>query len=71
LRKEKAGGVSGKAGISGDGMGLAANGLKKTDQLADRFQVKVETGLKDLLHDPVQSETYDGFCGKKPRYSKK
>ncbi|WP_376769425.1 hypothetical protein [Paenibacillus germinis] len=49
----------------------AANGLKKTDQLAERFQVKVETGLKDLLHDPVQSETYDGFCGKKPRYSKK
>ncbi|NOU94707.1 methyltransferase domain-containing protein [Paenibacillus sp. LMG 31456] len=38
----------------------AVNGLKKTEKLAERFQVKVETGLKDLLHDPVPSESYDG-----------
>ncbi|MUT68299.1 bifunctional 2-polyprenyl-6-hydroxyphenol methylase/3-demethylubiquinol 3-O-methyltransferase UbiG [Paenibacillus sp. NEAU-GSW1] len=38
----------------------AENGLKKTEQLAERFHVKVETELKDLLHDAVPSEAYDG-----------
>lgn len=38
----------------------AENGLKKTEKLAERYQVKVETELKDLLHDSVPSEAYDG-----------
>lgn len=37
----------------------AENGLKKTEKLAERFQVKVKTGLTDLLHDPVPVEAYD------------
>ncbi|RUS48925.1 bifunctional 2-polyprenyl-6-hydroxyphenol methylase/3-demethylubiquinol 3-O-methyltransferase UbiG [Cohnella sp. AR92] len=38
----------------------AENGLKKTEKLAERYQVKVETELKDLLRDSVPSEAYDG-----------
>lgn len=38
----------------------AENGLKKTERLAQRYQVKVETELKDLLRDEVPSEAYDG-----------
>lgn len=38
----------------------AENGLKKTEKLAKRFQVQVGTELKDLLHDSVPSEAYDG-----------
>ena len=38
----------------------AENGLKKTERLAERFQVEVETELKDLLHDPLPEEAYDG-----------
>ncbi|WP_394140499.1 class I SAM-dependent methyltransferase [Cytobacillus oceanisediminis] len=35
------------------------NGLKKTKKLAERHNVRVETGQKDLIHDPVPSEEYD------------
>lgn len=35
------------------------NGLKKTQKLAERYNVKVETGQKDLIHDPVPSEEFD------------
>jgi SAM-dependent methyltransferase len=38
----------------------AENGLKKTEKLAERFQVKVVTEKKDLVYDPVPSEVYDG-----------
>ena len=37
----------------------SVNGLKKTEKLAERLNVKVETGQKDLIHDPVPSEEYD------------
>ncbi|WP_226618842.1 class I SAM-dependent methyltransferase [Cytobacillus firmus] len=33
--------------------------LDKTKQLAERHQVRVETGQKDLIHDSVPSEEYD------------
>ncbi len=35
------------------------SGLDKTKQLAERHQVRVETGQKDLIHDSVPSEEYD------------
>jgi 2-polyprenyl-3-methyl-5-hydroxy-6-metoxy-1,4-benzoquinol methylase len=38
----------------------SVNGLKKTEQLAKRFNVTVETAQKDLIQDSVPSETYDG-----------
>lgn len=38
----------------------AENGLKKIQKLAERYQVKVKTELKDLLHDSVPLEAYDG-----------
>jgi len=38
----------------------AENGLRKTEKLAERLRVKVETELKDLLHDSVPLEAYDG-----------
>lgn len=37
----------------------AVNGLMKTEKLADRFNVKVETSQKDLVQDPVPYEEYD------------
>ncbi|WP_317972921.1 class I SAM-dependent methyltransferase [Paenibacillus sp. CCS19] len=38
----------------------ADNGLKKTEQLAERSGVKVRTELVDLIHDPVVPGAYDG-----------
>jgi 2-polyprenyl-3-methyl-5-hydroxy-6-metoxy-1,4-benzoquinol methylase len=38
----------------------ALNGLKKTEALAERFDVQVETEQKDLIHDSVQIEEFDG-----------
>lgn len=37
----------------------AVNGLKKTEKLADRFNVKVKTSQKDLIHDLLPHEEYD------------
>lgn len=35
------------------------NGLKKTEQLAERHNVSVQTEQKDLIHDSVPFEEYD------------
>ena len=37
----------------------ALNGLKKTEQLAEQYNVKVKTGQKDLINDPVPTEEFD------------
>jgi cyclopropane fatty-acyl-phospholipid synthase-like methyltransferase len=37
----------------------AENGLNKTNALADRYNVKVTTELKDLIHDTVPREEFD------------
>ena len=37
----------------------ALNGLKKTEQLAEQYDVKVKTEQKDLINDPVASEEFD------------
>ncbi|RSD25545.1 class I SAM-dependent methyltransferase [Mesobacillus subterraneus] len=37
----------------------ALNGLKKTEALAERFGVHVNTKQKDLIKDPVPIETFD------------
>ncbi|WP_127531586.1 class I SAM-dependent methyltransferase [Paenibacillus kobensis] len=37
----------------------ADNGLRKTQELAERHRVKVKTELKDLIHDPVSPEAFD------------
>ncbi|MCM3664801.1 class I SAM-dependent methyltransferase [Mesobacillus subterraneus] len=38
----------------------ALNGLKKTEALAERFDVQVKTEQKDLIHDSVPIEKFDG-----------
>jgi 2-polyprenyl-3-methyl-5-hydroxy-6-metoxy-1,4-benzoquinol methylase len=38
----------------------SVTGLKKTEQLANRFKVDIETAIKDLINDSVPSEMYDG-----------
>ncbi|WP_079509283.1 class I SAM-dependent methyltransferase [Mesobacillus jeotgali] len=37
----------------------AENGLNKTEALAERYDVKVSTVLKDLIHDSVPVEEFD------------
>lgn len=37
----------------------ALNGLKKTEALAERFDVQVKTEQKDLIHDSVPIEKFD------------
>jgi 2-polyprenyl-3-methyl-5-hydroxy-6-metoxy-1,4-benzoquinol methylase len=38
----------------------ALNGLKKTEALAERFDVQVKTEQKDLIHDSIPVEEFDG-----------
>jgi 2-polyprenyl-3-methyl-5-hydroxy-6-metoxy-1,4-benzoquinol methylase len=38
----------------------ALNGLKKTEALAKRYDVKIRTEQKDLIHDSIPAEEFDG-----------
>jgi 2-polyprenyl-3-methyl-5-hydroxy-6-metoxy-1,4-benzoquinol methylase len=38
----------------------ALNGLKKTEALAKRYDVKIRTEQKDLIHDSMPAEEFDG-----------